>query len=691
LFAFTWYVAVLGGGALLAWAAWIVVTEDVRLLATSGAFLMIAGLLVLGELRPVVGAGHDPYGVVTSHAFVFAVLYVWGIAPALVLVGVATLTSELVRRKAPWKVLFNVGQYVLSVAAVWPVMLAFGVEPTPANPTTSVAGTDLVWVALTWVVMFVVNGALVAGVAGDEGQSFREAFVEDFGYYAVTHFAVFALSPLLVIVALNAWTLIPLLVLPLFAVYKTASMSREKDHQARHDSLTGLPNRTLLLDRLDEAVDGARRDGETTALLMLDLDHFKDVNDTLGHQVGDRLLEVVGDRVRDAVRPQDTVARLGGDEFAVVLPRVHDVDAATEVAERVRAALAEPFHLEGVMLEVEASIGMALFPAHGTSPAELMQRADIAMYQAKDERTGVEAYRADRDQHSTHRLGTLAALRRALEQDELELHYQPKVALNGAAVTGVEALVRWRHPTRGLVMPDEFVPLAESSGLMHKLTAHVIDEALAQTAAWHAQGMVVPVAVNISVRDLHGLGLAEVVERGLERHDVPSTLLQLEITERILMDEPGLATDTIDALGALGVRLSLDDFGTGYSSLVMLKRLPVTEVKIDRSFVRRMTIADDDATIVRSIVELSHALGLQCVAEGVETEETFERLRALGCDSVQGWLISKALPAEEATAWLTSALAAPEIAHLPEVPRLRVVDLRDDPTAATPATAADAT
>ena len=668
LFAATWWFAILGGGGLTVWS---IVTLDLRNLMMTGAFFMISALLILGELRPVVMTGRDPYGVVTSHAFVFAILYIWGIAPAIVLMAVATLTSELVRRKEPWKIFFNAGQYVLSIAATWPVMLAFGIHPTTVDPTTALVGSDIVWIVLTWIVMFVVNDALVAGVSGDEGLSFLEAFTEDFWYYATTHFAVFALSPLIVIVALNAWTLIPLLLLPLFAVYKTASISREKEHQAHHDALTGLPNRKLLLQRLDEAVETARREGGVAALFMIDLDRFKEVNDTLGHQVGDRMLEIVATRIAGAVRPNDTVARLGGDEFAIVLPRVRDELAAAEVAGRVRMALAQTFHLEGTLLELEGSIGMALFPEHGDDPATLMQHADIAMYIAKDQRTGIEAYRSDRDRHSTHRLGTLAALRQAIETGELEVHYQPKVAMRGGAVAGVEALVRWRHPTRGLVMPDEFIPMAESSGLVHRLTEYVIDAALAQTAAWYQQGMVVPIAVNISVRDLHGLGLAEVVERGLERYSVPSTLLQLEITERILMDDPARAADTIEALGSLGVRLSLDDFGTGYSSLVLLKRLPVSEVKIDRSFVRRMTIAEDDATIVRSIIDLAHALGLQCVAEGVETEETMSRLRALGCDVVQGWHISKALHADDATAWLVDAMA---------VPALRVVG-SIDPTA----------
>jgi diguanylate cyclase (GGDEF)-like protein len=384
----------------------------------------------------------------------------------------------------------------------------------------------------------------------------------------------------------------------------------------------------------------------------LDLDRFKEVNDTLGHQMGDRLLGHVAARIRGALRPSDVVARLGGDEFAVLLPSISDAAGATEVALRIQAALSEPYNFEGVLLELEASIGIALYPDHGADVSQLQRSADVAMYLAKDERSGIEVYSADKDQNSTTRLGLLGSLRQGIEGGQLELHYQPKVALSSGAVVGVEALVRWRHPHRGLIFPDEFIPLAERSGLMHRLTAYVVDAALEQAARWWAVGLEIPVAVNVSARDLHGTMLAETVGRGLARHGLPASALRLELTERVLMSEPARVADTLGALERLGVQLSLDDFGTGYSSLVLLQRLPVSEIKIDRSFVKRLLTSPDDTKIVRSIVDLAHALGIEAVAEGVETEEVWDLLDELGCDSAQGWYASRPLPADRATEWL---------------------------------------
>jgi EAL domain-containing protein (putative c-di-GMP-specific phosphodiesterase class I) len=319
---------------------------------------------------------------------------------------------------------------------------------------------------------------------------------------------------------------------------------------------------------------------------------------------------------------------------------------------RVRDALVETFHLEDVLLQLEASIGVALHPKHGAEVGSLMRRADVAMYLAKETRSEIEVYDPARDRHSTNRLGLLAALRHAIDAGDLDLHYQPKVDLLSSGFVGMEALLRWNHPDRGPIAPDEFIPLAETSGLMHRLTSYVIDKALSQVAEWRTQGLDVVMAVNVSARDLHGGELARTISEGLARHRVPATHLQLELTERTLMAEHTRVMDTLDALEALDVSLSLDDFGTGYSSMFMLKRLPVTEIKVDRSFVSRLVEGDDDESIVRSIIELAHALGMQAVAEGVETEDTWQRLRALGCDSAQGFLIARPMPAEQATLWL---------------------------------------
>ena len=462
--------------------------------------------------------------------------------------------------------------------------------------------------------------------------------------------AVLALSPIVVLVAQGSLYFIPLLLIPMFAVHQTGRISLVAEQQSLHDALTGLPNRKYLLRRLDEAVSSPHR--EPFALCLLDLDRFKEVNDTLGHHVGDQLLVLVSQRLSAVLRPDDLVARLGGDEFALLLPGVTNSKAAAEVAHRVRHSMEEPFNLEGVLLELEASFGITVWPEHGDAVEQLMRRADVAMYVAKESHGDVEVYDPSRDHNTTDRLGLLAALRRAIDAHELELHYQPKVSVGARDVVGVEALVRWNHPERGYIPPDEFIPLAETSGLMHRLTEFVIDTALGQVADWRRMGLPVSVAVNVSARDLHGAELLRTVSEGLARHRVPASFLCLELTERTLMTEHTRVMDTLEALEALDVTLSLDDFGTGYSSMFMLQRLPVSEIKVDRSFVSRLADGGDDASIVRSIIELAHGLGLDAVAEGVETEQVWQQLVELGCDNAQGWLISRPMSGDLATAWL---------------------------------------
>ena len=648
LFSCTWHMSVWGGWALVAVAA-AKVQPLMGQMPT--AFWVIAVLVLLGELRPVRTAGsYDSEGTVTSTAFVFAILYLWGLWPALLLQAVVTVTSELVKGKKPWIIFFNVGQYVLSLTAAWWVMVAVGL-PDGIEPVGHVlTGSDLTWIVATWVVWFVVNDVLVSGVGADVGQTFVGALFENIFFYIVTSAAVLALSPLVVLAAQASVWYVPLLLIPMFAVHKTARISLQEQHKALHDPLTGLPNRKFLLRTVGEAVE--HPDAPAFALALLDLDRFKEVNDTLGHHVGDQLLQLVSAKIGGVLRPQDLVARLGGDEFAVYLPEVDGPRAAADVAIRIQQALAEPFQLEDVALELEVSIGIALFPEQGRDVEQLLRRADVAMYLAKEQHTQVEVYDPARDRHSTGRLGLLAALRKALEADELDLHYQPKVALEGGGVVGVEALIRWNHPDRGFIPPDEFIPLAETSGLMHRLTAFVINTALAQVAAWRDEGFLVAVAVNVSARDLHGTELARTVSEALARYRVPATLLKLELTERTLMSEHSRVVDTLVALEALDVELSLDDFGTGYSSMFMLKRLPVSEIKVDQSFVSRLTEDGEDASIVRSIIELAHGLGLQAVAEGVETVEVWDQLVGLGCDTAQGWFVSRPMPSLAATEWL---------------------------------------
>ncbi len=452
LFALTWQFSFVVGWGLLAIALVTLTPSDIALMGWP--LVMVAALVFFGELRPVIAS--DIYaqdGVPISSAFVFAALYLWGFGPAVVLQAVAVLVSELVQRKDVWKVLFNVGQYVISISAAWVVLYAAGVWATPLSARTTFRGTDILWLLGSWLVYHVVNLVLVAGLAASSGQTWWESFSEDFWYYTVSTLSVLAISPFIVVMAGMAWQMVPLLLLPLVAVYKTAAISRAKERQSLHDALTDLPNRTLLQHRVEAALEDARRDGTGISLFLLDLDRFKEVNDTLGHPAGDQLLEVVARRLLAAVRPGDTVARLGGDEFAVLLPEIEDPTDAIDVAGRIKASLVEPFRIEGLLMDVDVSIGIALAPEHGTDVDLLMRRADVAMYIAKGERTGIEVYDFARDPNSPARLGTVTALREALDQGHLELHYQPKVSLDDGMVVGVEALVRWRHPERGLVPP----------------------------------------------------------------------------------------------------------------------------------------------------------------------------------------------------------------------------------------------
>ncbi len=651
LFAVTWHFSVWVGWGLILLAALLLDPADV--VNWGWPMVVIAALAFLGELRPVIASDFkEAEGVPISATFVFASLYLWGFAPAVILQALAILLSEMVARKDIWKLMFNVGQYVISLAAAWLVLAWGGVTGLLANGAMIFKPSDLAVLVVAWWVFHLVNVTLVAGLAAEQGQTWWESFSEDWWFYVFSTLTPLAISPFVAVMAAQAAIMLPLLLVPLFAVYRTAAMARDSQHQALHDALTNLPNRVYLEARATTALEEAHQRNETVALFLLDLDRFKEVNDTLGHPAGDALLEVVARRLIGAVRPSDVVARLGGDEFAVLLTDVEQPTDAIEVAGRVRSAIAEPVRLDGVLMDVDVSIGIALSPVHGTDFEVLMRRADVAMYVAKGEGTGIELYDAAADPNSPARLGTVTALREGIEQGQLELHYQPKVSLGDGTVVGVEALVRWQHPERGLVPPDEFIPLAERTGLVHEITAHVLREGLGQARTWWDMGLHVPVAVNVSMRDLHETDLAGLVVAELDRHGLPAEALVLEVTESVLVLDAGRAVSTLRELREIGVSASLDDFGTGYSSLLLLEQLPVDEVKIDRSFVRRLDEAGGDPAMVRSIVDFAHGLGLSVVAEGLETSAAWRLLREFGCDVAQGYRISRPMPAGQATQWL---------------------------------------
>ncbi|HVM18416.1 MAG TPA: bifunctional diguanylate cyclase/phosphodiesterase [Egibacteraceae bacterium] len=427
----------------------------------------------------------------------------------------------------------------------------------------------------------------------------------------------------------------------------------EREHEALHDALTGLPNRTLFQRELAEVIG---RSGAKAAVLLLDLNHFKDVNDTLGHKAGDLLLRDIGGRLHRALEGNGTVARLGGDEFAVLLPGVGGELAAKTVAHEVLGVVEQHATVEGVRVDIAASMGITLCPLHGRDATTLLRRADVAMYAAKESHAKFLIYDAGKDFHSPERLALASELRTTVDRGELRVVYQPRADLRTGRVVGVEALARWQHPERGFVPPDEFIAVAERSGLINDLTWHVLRTSLAQCRAWRLSGLPLGVSVNLSARSLIP-ELPGKVERILSETCVAASALTLEITESTIMADPENTRGVLDELSAMGVQLSIDDFGTGYSSLSYLRRLPVDEIKVDRSFVMGMSRDEGDAAIVRSTVDLGRNLGLQVVAEGIEDAETWTALATLGCDMAQGYYLSPPVTPPEFDRWLRSRTA----------------------------------
>ncbi len=456
-------------------------------------------------------------------------------------------------------------------------------------------------------------------------------------------------------VALATGCLLACVVRTVAAFLEVRSLADSR-RQAHTDDLTGLGNRRLLYTELQSALRSAG-ENPRLALLVADLDRFKEINDAFGHEIGDQLLRLVGPRLAEALGPRDVLVRLGGDEFAVLV-RDADSHRAAEVASRLLDTLEDPFTLEGVGLHVDASIGIACYPDHAAEATTLLQRADVAMYQAKSARNGWHLYEAAPASYGRGRLQTIEDLRAALTDDQLVLHYQPKIDAAGGQVVGIEALVRWQHPTEGLLYPDSFLPLAEQTRLMRSLTSVVLQSALEQVAAWRQEGIDLSVAVNLSVANLLDVHLPVEVARLLAAFGLPATALEVEITESTLMVDPVRSKEVLDALRGLGVRIAVDDYGTGYSSLAYLRELAVDELKLDKSFVIPMLEDAGAAAIVQSTVELAHALGLVMVAEGVESEAHLRELARLGCDIAQGYHISRPVTAEQLGAWLRSRAGA---------------------------------
>lgn len=624
---------------------------------------VMAVIVVVSELTPILATRLVGDPVSLTPVFVFAALYVWGPYPALLMMAAAVTFSEILARKAPWKSLFNVAQYCLSVAAGWMVLSLSGVTPTPVDPMGGLTARDLGWVAASWAAYHLTNLALVACLAPAVGQTWRDSFLEDFWLYTISTLSLLATAPMVaisVVAGPDSWALMPLLLAPLVAIQRTEQMSRDREFQALHDPLTGLPNRALLNDRLQGALDRSGRSDGTVVVIMLDLDEFKVVNDGLGHDAGDVLLVAVARRISGAIRRGDTLARFGGDEFAIVSEAVPDRDVPV-LAERILDSLSAPFAYAGREVTVTASVGVAV--ATDSASAQTMLRdADAAMYRAKATgRDRVVHFRQTMYEQAAGRLDQQAMLRRAIERDELRLHYQPVIDLATGRTVGVEALARWQHPERGLLGPGEFIPLAEETGLILPLGTWVLERALHQLAEWrHGGGDVdeVWVAVNLSARQMRDPRLVDRVAQALHRTGVPPRCLHLEITETVVMESVDTAIETLERLRMIGVHISVDDFGTGYSSLAYLKRLPVSTLKIDRSFVDGLGTDASDRSIVDAIVNLARSLDLAVVAEGVETLHQVRILRELGVDTGQGYLWSFPLPAEDVESWIGTASVA---------------------------------
>jgi diguanylate cyclase (GGDEF)-like protein len=650
--ALDWYVAVVIALGAIAVGGVLAFGDPLHAPFGEYELLLFAACALLGELFPLRVYTRGAEGATTmSIAFAMALLIAGGIEVGLAGLLLASLIADVVMRKPARKVAFNLAQYALAVVAAGLVLGAL--SDVPHAGQFHFAPSDLPAILAAAFAFFLVNTSLVAAVVAlVERLGLWRYLVNDWLSESSTAGLMLGLSPIIVLAADYSLMLVGLLFLPLYAIHRGGSAAIAREHEAIHDALTGLPNRVLLRERIEDAI----RAGDGCTVMLMDLNHFKEINDTLGHHQGDRLLQELALRLRATLRAEDTVARLGGDEFAILVRGAADPDA---VAESLLARLRQPFVVDETTLQVGASIGLARCPEHGNDVETLIQRADIAMYAAKAASSGHATFDPSQNRHSPRRLQLAAELPGAIKRGELQLAYQPKVDLRTGGIVGVEALARWEHPEFGEIDPAEFVPIAEQTGLIIALTSAVLDAALERVAAWRALGHDLTIAVNLSARSFLDARLAAEIPQLLAAHDLPAACLELEITESMLMHDPQRARETLERLATTGVGLAVDDFGTGYSSLAHLKRLPVDTIKIDKSFVLDMVEDDADEAIVRSTIELAHNLGLRVVAEGVESAEAWVRLAALGCDLAQGFHLARPLPAPALLALLEAERHAP--------------------------------
>ncbi|CAA9490813.1 MAG: diguanylate cyclase/phosphodiesterase (GGDEF & EAL domains) with PAS/PAC sensor(s) [uncultured Solirubrobacteraceae bacterium] len=606
-------------------------------------YWLFAALVLLGELMPIDVPRRDGRDRVTiSGAFAFPVLMLFGVLPAVLAYAGASMIADAVGRLSIAKIVFNAAQYALAVAGAGAAMNLVG-QSLPVADLESSLGAALVGATVFFLIGHVLAGVGVALLMGERPLRYLLA---DPVFQVLTCGVVLALAPVVVASAQASTVLVPLCALPTLAVYAGARQAIGHAHDAMHDALTDLPNRVLLAERLDRSIAAAGASGGHVGLMILDLDDFKAVNDTMGHAYGDRLLKAVSARLSQAVGPDDLLARLGGDEFAVLLPGVETVEDAHAVAQRFQTAMESAFELGGIALDVRASVGFACFPEHAQRADDLLRKADVALYWAKASEQPVAVYAPSQDHYTVDRLLLAGQLRRGMDAGEIVLEYQPKFPLHGGRPCAAEALARWEHPDLGRIGPDGFIPLAEHSGLINELTDVVLAAAIGQAGAWRRGGLDLRVSVNVSPRSLADPVLPRRIAELLTTHDLPANLLQLEITESRPVPSGHAAEQVLEELRRMGVSLAIDDFGTGFSSLVQLQRLPVDEIKIDRSFVANMDTSPSDAAIVRSTIDLARNLGLSVTAEGVETRRASTALADMGCELAQGYGLCRPLTAD---------------------------------------------
>jgi diguanylate cyclase (GGDEF)-like protein len=628
-------VAVAVGGVI-----WLV-QRDV-FAALPAAYWLMAVLAVGVDARPYVVAGRRASSVILpSICFTFAIALAWGPGPAVVAQLVSVTVAGARMREPARRTLHLAAQHVVALGGAALIAHLAGLR------LDEMAGwADALLTVVAAAGWMAARYAVAAPIF--EGSAPKRA--PRWGAELLATGALLLLGPVVLAAARAGLALVPLVLLALHAVQRMVRSAGEHERASRMDTLTGLPNRRVLQGALADAR------GKTVALLLLDLDRFRNVNDALGHPYGDRLLIEVAHRLAEVVPSHDLVVRLGGDEFAVLATRVDGPVAARRIAAHLADALNRPFLLDGLPIDVSASIGIALRAERGSDLAALMRQAETAMYDAKHRGDQIAVYGPDAAHHSPDRLLLLADLHAALRagpgEDGVTIYYQPQIAIATGEVVGVEALLRWQHPERGAVSPEELIRVAEQTPVMRLLTGRVLAEVVGQLAKWRETGRAVRVAVNVSARDLHAGDIADRIDQLLRSYGVPPELLQLEITESALMADPPRVLNTIAKLDRMGIAISLDDFGTGYSSLQHLRRLPLAEVKIDRSFVLGMATDPGDAAIVRSVIDLADALHLRVVAEGVEDERTWRVLAAAGCHAAQGWFHARPMPAADLDEWM---------------------------------------